>query len=565
MEEIGLILSLAIAFGAALIGGVVARLLKQPPILGYLIAGIAIGPYLLGLIQDTGSIQILATIGVVLLLFTLGIEFSFKELKRVRGVAIFGGLAQVTVTAIVGTFIGILLLKQTINQAIVFGSLLAFSSTMVVIGMLIDKGEANSVHGKVMIGILLLQDIVAAFAMFILPTLGVEEGGLSPIIGIAFLKAGIFIAIVIIAGIWLIPRLLRRVALHQSRELFILSISALCLGGAFGAYYFGLSAALGAFVIGLMVSESDFAHQALGDMVPLRDLFAALFFVSVGMLIDLHFLASHIVTLLILSGAIIVVKFTISAGLTRAFGYRGKTPFLVGIGLVQIGEFSFVLAQLCLDAGVITGDIYSTILGSAVITIVFTPLLFTLLSRICTKRREQIQITGQFQEQVKEKGLKFTKHVIVCGHGRVGHNVAHILGELNILYVVVELDPKTISDLRAQGIPCVYGDAGNIMVLTEAGIHNADVLVLAIHDPIAIRLALDHARRINPGLDIIARAHSTSELEFLQRKNVSEVVWPETEASIEIARHVLCFLNIPMATIENIVAQQRNICVRNKP
>ena len=565
MEEIGLILSLAIAFGAALIGGVVARLLKQPPILGYLIAGIAIGPYLLGLIQDTGSIQILATIGVVLLLFTLGIEFSFKELKRVQGVAIFGGLAQVTVTAIVGTFIGILLLKQTINQAIVFGSLLAFSSTMVVIGMLIDKGEANSVHGKVMIGILLLQDIVAAFAMFILPTLGVEEGGLSPIIGIAFLKAGIFIAIVIIAGIWLIPRLLRRVALHQSRELFILSISALCLGGAFGAYYFGLSAALGAFVIGLMVSESDFAHQALGDMVPLRDLFAALFFVSVGMLIDLHFLASHIVTLLILSGAIIVVKFTISAGLTRAFGYRGKTPFLVGIGLVQIGEFSFVLAQLCLDAGVITGDIYSTILGSAVITIVFTPLLFTLLSRICTKRREQIQITGQFQEQVKEKGLKFTKHVIVCGHGRVGHNVAHILGELNILYVVVELDPKTISDLRAQGIPCVYGDAGNIMVLTEAGIHNADVLVLAIHDPIAIRLALDHARRINPGLDIIARAHSTSELEFLQRKNVSEVVWPETEASIEIARHVLCFLNIPMATIENIVAQQRNICVRNKP
>jgi CPA2 family monovalent cation:H+ antiporter-2 len=565
MEEIGLILSLAIAFGAALIGGVVARLLKQPPILGYLIAGIAIGPYLLGLIQDTGSIQILATIGVVLLLFTLGIEFSFKELKRVRGVAIFGGLAQVTVTAIVGTFIGILLLKQTINQAIVFGSLLAFSSTMVVIGMLIDKGEANSVHGKVMIGILLLQDIVAAFAMFILPTLGVEEGGLSPITGIAFLKAGIFIAIVIIAGIWLIPRLLRRVALHQSRELFILSISALCLGGAFGAYYFGLSAALGAFVIGLMVSESDFAHQALGDMVPLRDLFAALFFVSVGMLIDLHFLASHIVTLLILSGAIIVVKFTISAGLTRAFGYRGKTPFLVGIGLVQIGEFSFVLAQLCLDAGVITGDIYSTILGSAVITIVFTPLLFTLLSRICTKRREQIQITGQFQEQVKEKGLKFTKHVIVCGHGRVGHNVAHILGELNILYVVVELDPKTISDLRAQGIPCVYGDAGNIMVLTEAGIHNADVLVLAIHDPIAIRLALDHARRINPGLDIIARAHSTSELEFLQRKNVSEVVWPETEASIEIARHVLCFLNIPMATIENIVAQQRNICVRNKP
>ncbi len=555
-----LILDLAIAFGVALGGGIIARLLRQPAILGYLIAGIVIGPYALGLVQSTDNIQILATIGVVLLLFTLGIEFSFHELKRIRNIAIFGGIAQIVVMTALGMFIAMLLLGQSLREAIVFGFLIALSSTMVVIGMLVDRGEANSVHGRVMIGILLLQDIVAAFAMFVLPALGAGSGSLLPTLGVAFLKAGAFIALVLVVGIWVIPSILRRVALRQSRELFILSIAALCLGGAFAAYYLGLSAALGAFAVGLMVSESDFAHQALGDMVPLRDLFAALFFVSIGMLIDLSFLAVNIVPLLVLVAAIILGKFAICAAITWLFGYRGKTVPLVGAGMIQVGEFSFVLAELCLGAGVITGYAYSMILGSAVITIVLTPFIFALTSKLCVRRREVIQVAGGGKEQLAVGAPTLTNHVIICGHGRVGSNVARILGELAIPYVVTDLDPKTISELREKEVPCVYGDAGNQKVLYEAGVKDAAALVLAIPDPVAVRLALDHTRRINPNLDIIARAHSDSELEFLQRRGVAEVVRPETEAGIEIVRHILCRSGMPEATVVEIIANQRKIC-----
>ena len=560
MEGTGLILDLAIAFGAALGGGVIARLLRQPALLGYLIAGIIIGPYALGLIPNTDNIQILATIGVVLLLFTLGIEFSFRELARIRNVAIFGGVVQIVVTTALGTFLGISLLGQGLYEAIAFGFMLALSSTMVVLGMLVGRGEANSVHGRVMIGILLLQDVAAAFAMFVLPVLGTGNGSLLPVLSVALLKAVVFIAVILVLGIWVLPHLLMRVALRQSRELFVISVAAFALGGAFAAYYFGLSAALGAFAIGLMVSESDFAHQALGDMVPLRDLFAALFFVSVGMLVDLSFLAANIIPLLILVAAIIVGKFAISSGVVRAFGYRGKTVPLVGAGLIQVGEFSFVLAQLSLGAGVITGYTYSMILGSAVITIILTPFVFALTSKICVRRREAMQVATVGKKELAIGLPALTNHVVICGHGRVGSSVAWFLGQLAIPYVVTDLDPKTISELRRKEVPCVYGDAGNPNVLYEAGIKDATALVLAIPDPVAIRLALDHARRINPNLDIIARAHSDSELEFLQKRGVSETVRPETEAGIEIVRHLLCRLNIPVATVEELISSQRNIC-----
>lgn len=235
MEESRLILDLTVSFAAALGGGLLARLLKQPTLIGYLVAGIVIGPYVLGLVWSTGNIQILATIGVVLLLFTLGIEFSFRELKRIGNVAIFGGIGQIAVSAALGVVVATFLLGQSLREAVIFGFLIALSSTMAVVGMLVDRGEANSVHGRVMIGILLLQDIAAAFAMFILPALGAGNGNLPSALGVAFLRAGGFIALVLAAGIWIIPRLLRRVALRQSRELFIISTAALCLGSAFAA------------------------------------------------------------------------------------------------------------------------------------------------------------------------------------------------------------------------------------------------------------------------------------------------------------------------------------------
>ena len=558
MEESKLILDLAIAFGAALGGGLIARLLKQPALLGYLIAGIVIGPHVLGFIWSTEDIQILATIGVVLLLFTLGIEFSFPELKRIKNIAIFGGVSQIVATTALGAFIAVFLLELNLYEAVVFGFLVALSSTMVVLGMLVDRGEANSVHGRVMIGILLVQDIAAAFAMFILPEIGTGDGSLLPTLSIAFLRAGVFIALVLVIGIWVIPRLLRRVALRQSRELFILSIAASCLGGAFAAYYFGLSAALGAFAIGLMVSESDYAHQSLGDMVPLRDLFAALFFISIGMLINLPFLAANIIPLIILVAVIVLGKFAVCSAVTWSFGYRGKTVPLVGAGMTQVGEFSFVLAQLGLGTGVITEYTFSIILGSAVITMILTPFIFTLTSKFCVRQREVMQVAIGKQSSMGSPAL--SHHVVICGHGRVGYSVARILAQLSIPYLVVDLDPITISELREKGIPCVYGEAGNQKVLYEAGVRDAKTLILAVPDPVAIRLAFDHARRINPSLDIIARAHSDYEFEFLQKKGVSEVVQPEMEAGIEIVRHILCRLNFPTAEVEEVISNQRKTC-----
>jgi len=334
----------------------------------------------------------------------------------------------------------------------------------------------------------------------------------------------------------------------------------LCLGSAFAAYYFGLSAALGAFAIGLMISESDFAHQALGDVVPLRDLFAALFFVSIGMFINLSFLAANITPLLTLVAAIVLGKFIICSAITWLFGYRGKTVPLVGAGMAQIGEFSFVLAQLCLGAGVITEYTFSIILGSAVITIILTPFIFALTSRVCIKRREVMQVATGGKKKPAIGLPVLTDHVIICGYGRVGGNVARLLKELAILYVVTDLNPRTISELRVEGVPCVYGDAGNQRVLYEAGVKDAVALILAIPDPVAVRLALDHSRRINPNLDIIARAHGDSELEFLQKRGASAVVLPETEASIEIIRHLLCRLNMPVSKVEEIIANQRKTC-----
>ncbi len=556
MHESELLLDLAIAFGVALGSGVIARLLKQPAFIGYVLAGILVGPHALGVIQSIDNIRVLATIGVVLLLFTHGIELSFKKLKRIRNVAILGGVTQILACTALGVIIALFLLGQGIREAIVFGFLISLGSTMVVLGLLTDRGETNSVHGHVMIGIILLQDMAAVFAMFILPALGEESGNLAHVLGIAFLQAGIFTALILVIGLRLIPRVLKGVALRGSRELFIISVTALCFGSAFAAHHFGLSAALGAFAVGLMISESEFAHQAFGDMVPLRDVFAALFFVSIGMLVDLQFLVANMTTLILVVAAIIGGKVIITSGIVNRFGYKGKTAPLVGAGMIQIGEVSFVLGQLSLNAGVITTYTYSIMLGSAVTTIILTPFVFAIVSRICIMQRSTAHII--IEDEEKGSIVKaLVNHVVLCGYGRVGINVARFLEHLNIPYVVIELNPVAISKLRDNMVPCVYGDIGNPNVLSEARIKQASILVLAIEDPVAIRLALDHAQRINSKLDIIARAHNDSEFEFLESKGVSEVVRPEMEAGIELARHILYRFGISPVTIDKIIGKQR--------
>ncbi len=562
MDEFSLILDMAIVLGGALAGGLAARLLKQPAIMGYLLAGVIIGPHTLGLIRESDEIRVLATIGVVLLLFTLGVKFSLREMMRVKTVAIWGSIFQLLVTT--GLGIGVAtLLGWSLREAVIFGFLIAISSTMVVIGMLTDRGELESVHGRVMIGILLMQDMAAAFMMFILPTLGGSGGNLPAILGLAILKAALFIALVLLLGTWVVPRFIRRVAGRGSRELFILSSAVLCFGGAFGAYYFGLSAALGAFAIGLLISESDFAHQVLGDMIPLRDIFSAIFFVSIGMLIDLPFMAGNITTVIVIVLAIILGKFLICSATAGIFGYRGKTIPLVGAGMIQIGEFSFVLAELGLGTGVISGHLYSLILASAMISIILTPFIYSLTTNLSTRliqARGLRSFMAVNAPQSAAEVAKISNHVVICGHGRVGSNVAQMLRQLGIPYSVIDLDPAIISSLRDQGIPCIYGDAGNREVLSKAGLEDAALLLIAMPDPTSARLALDHAMRINPRLDVIARVHSDSELDFLRGRGASELVQPEFEASIELTRHILCRLGLPEDKVQEFFSSLRRTC-----
>lgn len=556
MEELGLFVNLVIILIAALVGGMIARRLKLPVILGYLLGGIAVGPYGFGLVSDIGEIETLATIGVALLLFTLGLEFSLKTLRQMGRVAILGGMAQILATVALGLVVG-LLLRWSLQEAVFFGFLIALSSTMIVLKLLMERGELDTAYGRVMIGILLVQDLAIVPMMVILPAIGDSEAGLLSALGMAALKAVLFLGAMVVLGLWVLPWIMRRVAGVRSRELFLLSVVALCLGTAFGTYFFGLSVALGAFVAGLLISESDYAHQALAEVIPLRDIFATLFFVSLGMLIDPSFLMDNIATVSVVVIAIIGGKFIICALIPRLFGYSAKAMLFVGAGLFQIGEFSFVLAAAALSLGVISKDLYDLTLTSAVITILLTPFALSLASALYSRlsQREGVArfLARRADPVLTGGGLQLTSHAVICGHGRVGRSLAGVLERRGFSYLVIDCDPRVIDTLRARGVPCIYGDASNPEIISRAGLAKAKILVITIPDPIAAELTVSNALKINPKLNVVARVHLDSEAEKLRALGVAELVRPEFEAGLEMVRHTLHRFGVSSPEIQYIV------------
>jgi CPA2 family monovalent cation:H+ antiporter-2 len=381
VEGLGIGRDLLVVLVAAIAGGVLARWLRLPVILGYLAGGVAVGPFGLGLVHDTETIDSLANIGVVLLLFAIGLEFSLKELLKLGKVAIFGGIAQIALTAGVGFALG-RAVGLTLVGAVFFGFIIALSSTMVVLKLLMDRGEIDTTHGRIMLGILLVQDLSVVPMMVAMPAIGGEAGALWASLGIALAKAAGFIALMLVLGVWVMPWFLGKVAGQRSRELFLLTVVVVCLAAAFGTYYFGLSAAFGAFAAGLLISQSGFARQAFADILPLRDTFAALFFVSLGMLANLHFIEQNLSTVAIVVVIIIAVKFFICSLITRLFGYGHKTVLMVGTGLIQVGEFSFVLAMMGVGMGLLSERLYSLTIASAIITMLLTPFAMSINSFI---------------------------------------------------------------------------------------------------------------------------------------------------------------------------------------
>ncbi len=560
MEGLHIGLDLLIVLVVAVAGGMLARWLRLPIILGYLVGGIAIGPYGFGLVQDTETIDNLATIGVVLLLFTIGLEFSLKEIIRLGKVALLGGIAQIVLSAAVGFGLG-RLVGLSVLGAVFFGFIIALSSTMVVLKLLMEKGELDTTHGRIMLGILLVQDLSVVPMMVVMPAVGVGTGEIWISLGWAALKAVLFIGLMLVLGVWGLPWFLGKVAGQRSRELFLLTVVVLCLAAAFGTYFFGLSAAFGAFAAGLLISQSGYARQAFADILPLRDTFAALFFVSLGMLANLHFVGDNLATIAVVIVVIMVSKFLICSLITRLFGYSHKTVLMVGTGLIQIGEFSFILAMMGVESGILSERLYSLTVAAAVITMLLTPFVMSLNSvvyrRLSQRQWFAQQLAGRVDPEWQEQALELSRHAVICGYGEIGRRVAMILERQKFSYLVIELDPQVISRLRARGIPCIYGDASNPEILAHARLEKALVLVCTIPDYVAMELTARNALKINPRLDIIARVYRDADAELLKGIGVNELVLPIFEGSLEVIRHTLHRFGLSSTEIQYILTGLR--------
>lgn len=541
MQQFDPVVSIAVFLAAGLVGGMVAHRLRQPVILGYLVIGVAVGPHALGWVGDLKMIEAAATIGVALLMFTLGLEISLAQLREVGKLGLWGGFIQVTATFGLGLLVGVILFQWPFSQAALFGLIISLSSTAVCLKILMERGELTSVQGRIMIALLIFQDISVVAMVLIMPLLGGVAGNVPLALALAVGKVVLFIGMTIVAGRWVLPWLMGSIGGVRARELFLLTVLVLCLGAAIGTQIFGLSIVFGAFLVGLVLRETRFVHQALAEITPLRDIFATLFFVSLGMLLDPFFLVENWAWVAIIVGVIIILKLLVIFSLVRLFGRSTRIAFLTGAGLFQIGEFSFILAQGGINNGIISGHFYSVILASAIITMLLTPVSINLASRLFSK----IARTADGKRMVAREALPVSvsretiNRVVVAGYGRVGQNIAQGLQDAGIPYLVIDIDPERVSEARSSGRPRIYGDATNFRLLNKAGLDKARALVITYPDPMAVVTTAKVALSINPELKILARVHRAKEANILKGMGITELVSPEYEASFRFIKRLL--------------------------
>ena len=567
MQQSDPFIAIGILLAAALLGGLIAHRLKQPIVIGYLIIGVAIGPYTLGLIGDLDIVEAAATIGVALLMFTLGMETSIGQLREVGKVGIWGGVSQIVITAILGILAGITIFHWPLPQSIIFGLIISLSSTAVCLKVLMDRGELSSVQGRIMIAILILQDISVIFVSLVLPLIGGITNNLPLTLAISFGEVLLFVGAAIILGRWVLPWLLGGVGGFRSRELFLLTILVLGLGAAVSTQILGLSIVFGAFLVGLVLRETKFVHQALAEITPLRDIFASLFFVSLGMLLDPAFLSNNWPIILLTVAIIIAIKIVVVSGIVILFGYSVRTALLTGVGLFQIGEFGFIIAQGGFEIGIISDHFYSVILASAVITMILTPLSISLVTQLYHrlvlargKRGQGVSIPER--KPMASLSTDAPKRVVIVGYGEVGHSIASGLYEAHIPYIVIDDDPERISDAKLAGHPRIYGDATNINVLSKAHLDRAVALVVAYPDPMAVMTTVKVALHLNPDILILARASRKKEADELKRLGVTELVIPEREAGYKFIKGLLAILGLEKEERRRVLASVRNVLSR---
>src|SRR5256884_1735614 len=533
---------LAYVFVAAVLGGGLAWLARQPLVLGYVAGGLMVSPLTPGpSISDVHTFELFAEIGVVLLMFSLGIEFSLKDLLRVKWVAVLGGPLGIVLSIALGLATAAVLGWSLLEGAIV-GMVVSVASTMVLARLVLVRGELRSQHGRVMIGITLVEDLAVVVLIVLIPALGGLHGGDILALGKALAAAAaILVPFFFLAG-RILPRLLTLVAKTRNDELFLLVALGVALGAAALTQAAGLSLALGAFLAGLLINESDYAHGTLARLLPLRDAFVALFFVTVGALIDLRTIATSLPLLGALLGLVIVGKFVIWTTVTLVFGQPLWTALLVGVGLTQIGEFSFILVQVARQAGHVGADIYNATLAASLVTILINAALVKVVPLWIGKAR----VT---RAQAPSGGLHSASdredHVVLCGFGRVGSAIGEALETFGVPYVVIETDPDIVKSLCARRVPAVFGDAAQRIILAAAQAERAAPVILAIPETDRARLAVRRLRTLNPTVPILARAHDLAGRIRLAEEGAAEVIQPELEAAATLVRHPLERLSLP--------------------
>ncbi|MCF3573051.1 cation:proton antiporter [Planktothrix agardhii 1806] len=544
-EDFRLIVDLVLVLAAATIGGLLASLLRQPAILGYLIGGIIVGPGGLGVIKELIQVETLAQFGVAFLLFALGVEFSFAELKKVQGISLGGGGLQIIFTILITALtMGILGWDTSPIQGIFLGAILSLSSTAVVLKCLMERNEMASPQGQIMLGILVVQDLALGLMLAVLPALNQPQGGvIFEAVGRSLLLIGLFALGAVVAGIWVIPKLLQFLAKTESKELFLLGVVALCLGIALLTEHLGFSIEMGAFVAGLMISEVEYADQTLTYVEPIRDIFAALFFVAVGMLIDPVFLWEHLELIIGLMLLIVAGKTLIIIPIVKLFGYSWRTSIITGLGLAQIGEFSFVLASAGQGLGLVSRRVYLLIVGTTALTLMITPFILQFAPKLLDWIEEKWDLSNLLENSQKitniSEELPQQNHIIVCGYGRVGRNLVKLLQSHNYPVIVIDQSEKTVQELRNNQIPYLYGNAASLHVLEAAGVDRAASMAIALPDPMSTRLCLKRSLEFSPNLDVIVIADRDKDIELLYQLGAKEVVQPEFEASLELSNHVL--------------------------
>lgn len=548
MENIPLLKDIVILMAVAVPMSIVLARAGLPTIVGFLLTGVIIGPHGFGLVTDMQTVETLAGVGVVLLLFTIGLEFSITRLLAIRREAMIGGGLQLAFTISLVWFFSTVW-GHSFQVALLLGFIISMSSSAIVLKLLMDRGEVDSAHGNLSVGILLFQDLSVVVMVMVVQSFSDPAGA-----SVAAVAKGLGVAVlavftIVVAAAYAIPKLFDQVVKLQNREVFILTIVLVCLGAAWIASLAGLSIAVGAFIAGLVISESEYSNQITAEVLPFRDTFSSLFFVSIGMLLEIEYFLAHMGLLIGLAAGLFAVKALILLAVGRALRYPLRLSIVVALSLAQIGEFSFILMNMGRDSALLSHDLYQSLLAVSIITMAVTPFIFQRsmglafrISRLLGSRAAEIGLAQK---------TPVSNHVIIVGYGLNGRNLARVLKETGIEHLVIDINRDRVLKAKKDGHNAYFGDASHPLILERLGINRARMIVFAITDPVGTRRAVRTVSDLNSGVSILVRARQIKEVDELYRQGAKQVISEEFETSVEIFARVLKDYRIPSNIIQN--------------